>query len=196
VPGPTIFGCRAFLKLPCAIVLLTALSSNPIATAADKDASKEGGKVAGILIDKKDDWITVKADGEDEPVKYLIGGDPGKKVAESMKIHLRRVPRATDLQERRRLTPHELRGRVRIVMETPLLDSIPQYVAAGMGIALVHIGQQKFPDIRLHIRPLADGEDSLCVTAITCRGAHLSPPVEEFRETLRRFLSGLAAAEN
>ena len=78
-------------------------------------------------------------------------------------------------------------------METPLLDSIRQYVAAGMGIALVHIGQQKSADIRLHIRPLTSPEDSVCVTAITRRGAHLSPPVEEFRETLRRFLSGLAA---
>jgi DNA-binding transcriptional LysR family regulator len=90
---------------------------------------------------------------------------------------------------------HDLRGQVRIVMETPLLDSIRQYVAAGMGIALVHIGQQKLPDVRLHIRPLNDGEDSVCVTAITRRGAHLSPAVDEFRETLRRFLSGSAGAE-
>ncbi len=95
------------------------------------------------------------------------------------------------------LERHHLREQVRIVMETPLLDSICQYVAAGLGIALVHIGQQKFPGIRLHVRPLTDDEDSICVTAITRRGAHLSPPVEEFRETLRRFLSGsVAAPEN
>ncbi len=88
--------------------------------------------------------------------------------------------------------PARFAGALRIVMETPLLDSIRQYVAAGMGIALVHIGQQKSADIRLHVRPLSDPEDSVCVTAITRRGAHLSPPVEEFRETLRRFLSGSA----
>ena len=88
---------------------------------------------------------------------------------------------------------HHLRERVRIVMETPLLDSIRQYVAAGMGIALVHIGQQKFPGIRLHVRPLIDETDSICVTAITRRGAHLSPPVEEFRQTLRQFLSASIA---
>ncbi len=87
---------------------------------------------------------------------------------------------------------HNLRDRVHIVMETPLLDSIRQYVAAGMGIALVHIGRQKFPGIRLHVRPLADEADSISVTAITRRGVRLSPPVEEFRETLRRFLSGAA----
>jgi DNA-binding transcriptional LysR family regulator len=92
---------------------------------------------------------------------------------------------------------HDLRDRVRIVMETPLLDSIRQYVAAGLGIALVHIGQQKFPGIRLHVRPLTNEDDSVCVTAITRRGSHLSPPVEEFRETLRRFVSGpVAAAES
>ena len=87
------------------------------------------------------------------------------------------------------LERHNLRERVRIVMETPLLDSIRQYVAAGLGIALVHIGQQRFPGIRLHVRPLTDEEDSICVTAISRRGAHLSAPVDEFRETLRRFVA-------
>lgn len=29
-------------------------------------------KVAGILIEKDKDWLTVKADGEDEPVKYAV----------------------------------------------------------------------------------------------------------------------------
>jgi len=79
------FGCRAFLKLLCGIVLLTPPGSNPVASAAEKGGSKDGGKIAGILIDKKDNWITVKADGEDEPTKYRVGGDPGKKVAEAMK---------------------------------------------------------------------------------------------------------------
>lgn len=46
-------------------------------SAADKGASKDGGKVAGILIDRNKDWITVKADGEDEPVKYVV--DPSDK---------------------------------------------------------------------------------------------------------------------
>jgi hypothetical protein len=41
------------------------------AMAADK-APAAGGKVAGIYIDGRGESITVKADGEDEPVKYLI----------------------------------------------------------------------------------------------------------------------------
>ncbi len=55
------------------------------APAAAKAADKEEGKVAGILIDKKDNWITVKADGEDEPVKYLVGKDSDKKLVEALK---------------------------------------------------------------------------------------------------------------
>jgi hypothetical protein len=57
----------------------------PIAPAVDKDSEKKEGKVAGIMIDKKDDWLTVKADGEDEPVKYLVGKDSDKKVVTALK---------------------------------------------------------------------------------------------------------------
>jgi hypothetical protein len=66
-----------------AVVPLTACWS-AASIAADKDATKDGGKVAGILIDKKDDWITVKADGEDEPVKYDIDASD-KKLQEAFK---------------------------------------------------------------------------------------------------------------
>ncbi len=73
--------CRWPAQLSTAI-LLTALLLNPVAQAADKPA--QGGKVAGIYFDKKDNYITVKADGEEEPVKYLI--DPAdKRLAEAFK---------------------------------------------------------------------------------------------------------------
>ena len=61
-----------------------ALMAYQSAIAADKVATKDGGKVAGILIDKKDDWITVKADGENEPVKYVIDASD-KKLQEAFK---------------------------------------------------------------------------------------------------------------
>jgi hypothetical protein len=60
-----------FVLVPCAVAGLPA---------AEKD---EGGKLAGILMDKKAEWITVKADGEDEAVKYLIGND--RAVTEALK---------------------------------------------------------------------------------------------------------------
>ncbi|MGH7138637.1 MAG: hypothetical protein ACREHD_23070 [Pirellulales bacterium] len=81
---PTMLGYRALLNLPIAFLLLTAPWSNATALAADKDAKKEG-KVAGILIEKNGDYISVKADGDEEPVKYLTGGASNKALAESLK---------------------------------------------------------------------------------------------------------------
>jgi hypothetical protein len=52
---------------------------------ADAKAKQNAGKVAGILIDKNDKWITVKADGEEEPVKYLVDTAADKKLAEAYK---------------------------------------------------------------------------------------------------------------
>jgi hypothetical protein len=54
----------------CAVLLFTIL---PSALAAPDDTAKQAGKAAGILIQKKDDYIMVKPDGADEPVKYLVG---------------------------------------------------------------------------------------------------------------------------
>ena len=80
------FGRQAFATRFCAVVLLVVIGFPAIAPAEDKDAAKQEGKVAGILIEKKGASITVKADGEDEPVKYLIGKDSDKKVKESLKL--------------------------------------------------------------------------------------------------------------
>ncbi len=77
--------CQEFLTLFRAVVLFTILGSPPVAAAADKAAAPQEGKVAGILIDKKDNWITVKTDGEEEPVKYLVGADADKKLVEALK---------------------------------------------------------------------------------------------------------------
>ena len=68
-----------------AMILLTAPRSTRAVSAADDGATKKGEKVAGILIDKKDNWITVKADGEDEAIQYFVGDDRGSKVAEALK---------------------------------------------------------------------------------------------------------------
>lgn len=67
-----------------AVVLLAACCSPHSALAADKDVAKEGGKVAGIYIDGRGEWITVKGDGENEPVKYLIDASD-KKLQEAFK---------------------------------------------------------------------------------------------------------------
>jgi hypothetical protein len=63
-------------------VLLGILGSPADAPAA---ANEDGGKVAGILVEKKDTWITVKADGEEEPVKYVLSKNADKKLTEAFK---------------------------------------------------------------------------------------------------------------
>ena len=83
--------CRAFSQPTTAVLLLAVLvvvrtpRSDSRAWAEDKVAAKDGGHVAGILIDKKDDWISVKADGDDEPVKYQTGGAADKTLSETLK---------------------------------------------------------------------------------------------------------------
>lgn len=80
---------------------------------------------------------------------------------------------------------HSLQQKIRIVMETPLLDSIRQYVAAGLGVALAHIGAEDFPGVKLVVRELGEDGDEIGVALITRKGAHLSEPAEEFRKTVR-----------
>jgi hypothetical protein len=83
--GMTMSRRQGPLTLFCAALLLAFLWPPAVARAADKSADKDGGKVAGIMVEKKDGSITVKADGEDEPVKYVISKDADKKLVEALK---------------------------------------------------------------------------------------------------------------
>ncbi len=70
-------------KLLCAVGLLAVLSPTPV-PAANKDKSTAGTKVTGIVIDKRDNWLTVRADGDEQPAKYVF--DPSdKKLAKALK---------------------------------------------------------------------------------------------------------------
>ncbi len=66
------------------VMLVTALRSNPTALAADKDKATPERKAAGILLDRKDNSILVKVDGEGEPVTYFVDS-ADKKLAEVLK---------------------------------------------------------------------------------------------------------------
>ncbi len=72
--------CRRLLTLFCAALLFASARSPSGAPAAEKAS----GNIAGILFDKKDDFLTVKADGEDEVVKYQISKDD-KRLAAALK---------------------------------------------------------------------------------------------------------------
>jgi len=69
---------RLVVTLASAVVALSAVMA-PVGRAADKDKT-----VSGILTEKGDKWIKVKADGEEDAVKYVY--DPAdKKMAAALK---------------------------------------------------------------------------------------------------------------
>lgn len=74
--------CRFSFHLLLAL-LLTATCAGRFIFAREPDAKKEG-KVAGIAIDRGDNWITLKTDGEEEPVKYVVDA-ADKKLQETFK---------------------------------------------------------------------------------------------------------------
>jgi LysR family cys regulon transcriptional activator len=87
----------------------------------------------------------------------------------------------------------DLSGQAHVVMETALLEIIRKYVAAGMGIALLHVADEvdALPDV--HIRVLEGRRESLSVGVVTRKGAHLSEPACAFLEVLRKHLARRAA---
>ncbi len=76
---------RGLFVLLCGVILSSMLWLPVAASVAAKVAVEEKGKIAGILIEKKENWITVKADGEKEPVKYVLGKNADKKLMEAFK---------------------------------------------------------------------------------------------------------------
>lgn len=72
---------HSLLSLSGVVMLFLSIGSPNASPAADKD----DGKAAGILIEKKEKWLLVKVDGDDQPVKFAIGDSPDKKLSESLK---------------------------------------------------------------------------------------------------------------
>ena len=75
---------RVLVSLLFAVFLGAVLCQTQRSLAADKDAT---GKAAGIIFDydRKNNFITVKVDGEEELTKFQVGEKPDKKLAESLK---------------------------------------------------------------------------------------------------------------
>jgi len=87
------------------------------------------------------------------------------------------------------LQRHNLAGQVHIVMETVLLDVIRKYVAAGVGIALVHVGGEVDPWHDVHVRVFEARRESVSAAAVVRKGTHLSEAAQEFQQLVRQFLS-------
>ena len=78
-------GRRRAVRMISFVMLIGVLPPTLPASATKKRAAERELRVAGIMFDfdRKNNWLTVKADGEDEPVKYLI--DPeNRKLAERL----------------------------------------------------------------------------------------------------------------
>jgi DNA-binding transcriptional LysR family regulator len=86
------------------------------------------------------------------------------------------------------LQRHNLTEQVHVVMETPLLDNIRQYVAAGLGIALAHVARETGPIANLHVRDFEFKKDAISVALVSRKGAHLSEPAREFQRILQKCL--------
>lgn len=86
------------------------------------------------------------------------------------------------------LRRHNLTEQAHVVMETALLEIIRKYVAAGLGIALLHVADEGEPLADVHVRVLEEIHDSISVAAVTRKGAHLAAHTQEFLRILRRHL--------
>ncbi len=78
-------GRRRAVRMISFVMLIGVLRPALPASVTQKRAPERELRVAGIMFDfdRKNNWMTVKADGEDEPVKYLI--DPeNRKLAERL----------------------------------------------------------------------------------------------------------------
>ena len=52
----------------------------PVTVAAETAASQQGIAVLGNVTDRRDNWLMVRADGDEEPVKYVIPPDASKRM--------------------------------------------------------------------------------------------------------------------
>jgi DNA-binding transcriptional LysR family regulator len=76
------------------------------------------------------------------------------------------------------------------ILENTNTDVVDKYVAAGVGIALVYAGKEDFRNVPgVQARVFDPHEDTLAVGLVVRKGAYLSKPAQEFRQTVRRCLA-------
>jgi hypothetical protein len=73
-------GCKLSAGVLSAVTFAAALGS-----AQQPGSAKPSNTVSGIVTEKDDSSITVRADGEKDPVKYLVGDKPAPAVAPALK---------------------------------------------------------------------------------------------------------------
>lgn len=61
------------------------IPSNRALAGDEKDTPPEKGKIAGILIQRDKQTLLVRADGDEEPIKYLLPEKPDGRMAATLK---------------------------------------------------------------------------------------------------------------
>ena len=86
----------------------------------------------------------------------------------------------------RLLQQHELKGRLQIIMETPLFDTTQQYVELGVGVGLMHFLPTAKPLTNLHMRPIEESQTPLSIAMVVRRHGNLPQPVLDFQDIVRQ----------
>jgi DNA-binding transcriptional LysR family regulator len=88
------------------------------------------------------------------------------------------------------LQRYQISDRLHIVMELSSLDIMQKYVALGVGIAMVFVvAETLVPVGGVRYRPIGHLQDPLAVAMVVRKGAHLSEPLEAFREEIRKAMA-------
>jgi DNA-binding transcriptional LysR family regulator len=87
------------------------------------------------------------------------------------------------------LQRHNLADQVHVVMETALLDIIKKYVAAGVGLAFVHLAPEADPLPNIHVRYFDGQPEAISVATVVRKGAYQTDLSRDFQATLRSLLA-------
>jgi DNA-binding transcriptional LysR family regulator len=104
------------------------------------------------------------------------------------------LPAADSLARRlidRLLHRHELSGRLRVIMESPIFDTIQQYVALGIGVGLMHMRVDAESLSNVHVRAFQETSEPLSIAMVVRKHARLPPPVVDFQQFVRKTLGKL-----
>jgi len=88
----------------------------------------------------------------------------------------------------RLLHRHELSGRLRVIMETPMFDTTQQYVEMGVGVGLIHLQVTPKTLANIHMRPIEESQVPLSIAMVVRKHGHLPQAVLDFQEIVRNCL--------
>lgn len=88
----------------------------------------------------------------------------------------------------RLLHRHNLSGRLQVIMETPMFDTIQQYVEMGLGIGLMYIRVPPKTLPNIHLRPIAESQIPLSIAMVVRKHGNLPQPLLDFQRIVRQSL--------